>query len=112
MDLKQELQGTKILLMQNEQLENKITQLYDELEEATQGVLQRGYLYKWRDRDIPYASKWGLRYFCLRGNTLSYYADERESRPRRTYDMTKSMTMIMIMNMNMDMNMNMNMNMT
>jgi hypothetical protein len=88
--LKLELQGTNILLQQNGQLEREIARLCVELEEVTQGVLQRGYLYKWRDRDISYASKWGLRYFVLQGSMLSYYGDDRDnSRPRRTFDMTK-----------------------
>jgi len=88
--LKVELQGMNILLQQNGQLEREIARLCVELEEVTQGVLQRGYLYKWRDRDISYASKWGLRYFVLQGSMLSYYGDDRDtSRPRRTFDMTQ-----------------------
>lgn len=50
----------------------------------TKGVLKRGYLHKFRDREISFASKWGLRYFVLQGSTISYYADDRELRPRRT----------------------------
>ena len=46
------------------------------------------FLYKWRDREISYAGKWGLRYFVLQGKTLSYFADEHDNRPRRTIDLS------------------------
>ena len=48
----------------------------------------RGYLYKFRDREISFASKWSLRYFLLQGNTLSYFLDDSELRPRRTINLT------------------------
>ena len=69
-------------------MEREITRLNKELDEATKGVLMRGYLYKFRDRDISFASKWGLRYFLLQGKSLSYFIDENESRPRRTIDLS------------------------
>ena len=70
------------------EMEREITRLNKELDEATKGVLMRGYLYKFRDRDISFASKWGLRYFLLQGKSLSYFIDENESRPRRTIDLS------------------------
>ena len=83
-----ELKGMDIILLQNAQLEKEVTRLCDELDEVTKGVLKRGYLYKWRDREISFASKWGLRYFILTGCSLSYFVDDREHRPRRTIDLT------------------------
>ena len=85
--LKFELKGMDIILLQNAQLEKEVTRLCDELDEVTKGVLKRGYLYKWRDREISFASKWGLRYFILTGSSLSYFADDRDHRPRRTVDL-------------------------
>jgi len=87
--LRAEIHGTQILLIQNEQLESELARLCGELQEVTQGVMYRGYLFKWRERDISYASKWVRRFFVLHGNKLSYYASERDDRPRRTIDMTK-----------------------
>jgi len=77
-----------ILLKQNWQMEREISRLIHELDEATKGVLMRGYLYKFRDREISFASKWGLRYFLLQGTSLSYFVDESERRPRRTINLT------------------------
>ena len=77
-----------MLLQMNAELEVRVKQLCDELDEVTGGVMKRGYLYKWRDREISFASKWGLRYFVLTGNSLSYFIDDREQRPRRTIDLT------------------------
>ena len=59
-----------MLLQQNALLEIEVTTLCAELDELTKGILKRGYLYKWRDREISYASKWGLRYFELKGSTI------------------------------------------
>jgi hypothetical protein len=74
--LKAQLKGLEILLKQNAALEAEVKRLCSELDEATLGVLKRGYLYKWRDREISYAAKWGLRYFVLRGKSFSYYGGE------------------------------------
>ena len=78
----------ELVLQQNAELEKRVLQLCDELNEATKGVLKRGSLYKWRDREISFASKWALRFFVLTGNSLSYFIDDREQRPRRTIDLT------------------------
>lgn len=83
-----ENQDIAILLKQNWQMEREISRLIHELDEATKGVLMRGYLYKFRDREISFASKWALRYFLLQGSSLSYFVDESERRPRRTIDLT------------------------
>ena len=56
---------------------NPANPTFVELDEVTKGVMKRGYLNKWRDREISYASKWGLRYFVLKGNLLSYFMDDR-----------------------------------
>lgn len=77
-----------ILMEQNAALESEVSRLCGELDEATKGVLKRGYLYKYRDRSISFASNWGLRYFVLNGSTISYYANELDNRPRRTIDLT------------------------
>lgn len=79
---------TTLLLKQNDLLEREIKRLNGELDEATKGILKRGYLYKHRDREIAFASKWGLRYFQLQGNVISYYADDREHHPKRTINLT------------------------
>jgi len=79
--------GMEILMQQNAQLEREVARLCAELDEVTMGIQKKGYLYKWRDRDISFASKWGLRYFVLQKNTISYYLDEHELRPRRTIDL-------------------------
>lgn len=86
--LKAELQGMEILLQQNAALEKEVERLNLELDEATAGVQKKGYLYKWREREIYYAAKWGLRYFILQGNKISYYANEHDNRPRRTIDLS------------------------
>jgi diacylglycerol O-acyltransferase-1 len=89
LSLKNQLNGMDILLKQNDQLEKEVEKLCTELDQATQGVHKTGYLYKYREREIYYAPKWGLRYFVLQGNKLSYYGDEHERRPRRTIDLSK-----------------------
>ena len=83
----------EILMQQNSQMEREIQRLNTELSELTKGILKRGYLHKFRDREISYASKWGLRYFVLQGSTLSYFADDKEHRPRRSIDLTDCMVM-------------------
>ena len=88
-DLRAQVKGLEIILRQNAALEQEVTRLCKELDEATKGVLKRGFLYKWRDREISYAAKWGLRYFELSGKTLSYFADEHDHRPRRTIDLSQ-----------------------
>lgn len=70
-------------------LEKEVKRLCSELDRATLGVEKRGYLYKFREREIYYAPKWGLRYFVLQGKKLSYFHDENENRPRRTIDLSK-----------------------
>ncbi|CAM9219911.1 unnamed protein product, partial [Ectocarpus fasciculatus] len=77
-----------LLLRQNALLESEINRLCEQLNEATEGILKRGYLHMWRDRTISYASRWGLRYFVLQGSILSYYQDEEDKRPRKTIDIT------------------------
>ena len=77
----------QILLRQNALLETEIYRLCEQLHEATEGILKRGYLYMWRDRSISYASRWGLRYFVLQGSILSYFQVEGDKRPRKTIDL-------------------------
>jgi len=84
--LQAQIKGMEILLQQNAALEQEVKRLCGELDEATLGVQKRGYLYKFREREIYYAPKWGLRYVVLQGSTLSYFGDESENRPRRTFD--------------------------
>ena len=48
-----------VVLRQNAKLEKEVNRLIEELNEATEGILKRGYLYMWRDRAISYASRWG-----------------------------------------------------
>jgi hypothetical protein len=74
--LKAQLRGLEVLMKQNAGLESEVQRLCTELDEATRGVLKRGYLFKWRDREISFASKWGLRYFILRGKSFSYYGGD------------------------------------
>lgn len=76
-----------IVMQQNSQLEREIQRLHAEIDEITKGVLKRGYLYKFRDREISFASKWGLRYFVLQGSTISYFVDDKELRPRRSFNL-------------------------
>lgn len=87
--LRAQVKGVEILMQQNAALEQEVERLGKELDDVTQGVQKKGYLYKWRDREISFASKWCLRYFVLQGNTLSYYVDDKELRPRRTFDLSK-----------------------
>jgi hypothetical protein len=87
-ELQSQLKGMDILLNQNNQLEKEVTRLCTELDQATMGILKNGYLHKWREREIYYAPKWGLRYFVLSGNKLSYYGDEHERRPRRAIELS------------------------
>jgi hypothetical protein len=87
--LKQQLTGLEILLDQNARLEEEVNRLCSELDNATHQVIQRGYLYKWREREIGWAAKWVLRYFTLQGSILSYYIDEHERRPKRTLDLSR-----------------------
>lgn len=87
--LRAQVKGMEILLQQNAALEKEVERLCGELDEVTMGVQKKGYLYKWREREIYYAPKWGLRYFVLHGNKLSYFGDETERRPRRTINLSK-----------------------
>lgn len=86
--LRAELRGMEVLLQQNAALEKEVERLNSELDEATHGVQKKGYLYKWREREIYYAAKWGLRYFVLQGNKVSYYGNDHENRARRTIDLS------------------------
>jgi len=86
--MKSELEALPVLLRQNAELEREVLRLVKELDEVTGGVLKRGYMYKWRDREITFASKWNLRYFVLKGTSLSYFTDDHDQRPRRTIDLT------------------------
>jgi hypothetical protein len=86
--LRAELRGMEVLLLQNAALEKEVERLNSELDEATFGVQKKGYLYKWREREIYYAAKWGLRYFMLQGSKISYYGNDHDNRPRRTIDLT------------------------
>ncbi len=87
--LKSSLNGLEILLEQNQRLEEHVERLCEELETATNNVVKRGYLFKWRDKEIAWATRWGLRYFTLQGSSLSYYTDESEKRPHRTIDLSR-----------------------
>jgi hypothetical protein len=77
-----------VVMQQNSQLEREIQRLHAEIDEITKGVLKRGFLYKFREREISFASKWALRYFVLQGKTISYFADDKDLRPRRSFDVT------------------------
>ena len=83
-----QLKALEILLQQNAQLEQEIERLNRELDELTAGVQKKGYLHKWREREIYYASRWGLRYIALQGSKISYYGSEHESHPRRVIDLS------------------------
>jgi diacylglycerol O-acyltransferase 1 len=85
----QDLADANSLSRRNAELEEEIERLYLELDEQTNGILKRGYLHKWRDREISFASKWGLRYFTLQGHVLSYYLDDKDPRPRSTVNLSK-----------------------
>ena len=85
--LESQLGGVDALLRQNAEMEEVITELSSELEEATTGILKRGHLFKWREHSISFAATWGLRYFTLQGHTLSYFGDEKDRHPRKTIDL-------------------------
>jgi hypothetical protein len=48
MQLKEQVKFVDILMAQNAALEGEVTRLCSELDEATKGVLKRGYLHKHR----------------------------------------------------------------
>lgn len=81
--------AVEMLLRQNAALEYEISRLNIELDESRQGIVKRGYLFKWRDREISYASKWGLRYFILSGKLMSYFNDEKSTRALKTIDLSR-----------------------
>jgi diacylglycerol O-acyltransferase-1 len=87
--LTSQLSGLQILLTQNQELEEQVNRLVEELDNATQAVVKRGYLYKWREKEFAWATRWGLRYFSLQGSSLSYYGEESEKRPKRTIDLSR-----------------------
>ena len=87
--LKSQLAGLQILLDQNQQLEEEVERLMNELDTASSSIIKRGYLFKWREKEIGWAARWGLRYFTLQGSKLSYYSDDSEHRPRATFDLSK-----------------------
>ena len=62
----------EILLQQNAALEQEVERLYKDLDEVTEGVIKKGYLYKWRERELTFASRWNTRYFVLQGACLLY----------------------------------------
>ena len=74
-------------MIENNKLKSELLFLKKELNETTTGILMRGQLYKWKDYAITFTSKWGLRYFVLQGRTLSYYGDETDKQPRKTFDL-------------------------
>eukprot|EP01041_Mallomonas_annulata_P004054 gene4054-8061_t len=78
-----------ILFEQNALLDIEVNRLCAELDELTKGTLKRGYLFKWREREMSFASKWGLRFFELKGSSLSYFEDDNSTRrPIRTIDLS------------------------
>lgn len=81
--------AVEVLLRQNAALEREVERLVSELDQHSMGIQKKGYLNKWREREIYFAPKWGLRYFVLQGNKLSYYGDDHERRPRRTIDLSR-----------------------
>ena len=87
--LNSQLVGLEILLRQNRELEEQVNRLVEELDNATQAVVKRGHLFKWREKEFAWATRWGKRYFTLQGSTLSYFGEESEKRPRRTIDLSK-----------------------
>lgn len=84
-----QVRGMEVLLQQNAALEKEVERLCADLDEITHGVHKKGYLFKWREQEIYYAAKWGMRYFVLQGNQISYYGDENDYKPRRTIDLSK-----------------------
>ena len=66
-----------------------MNRLSDELDNATQAIVNRGHLYKWREIEFSWATNWVKRYFTLQGSTLSYYGEENERRPKRTIDLSR-----------------------
>ena len=76
--MQSQLGGVDELLKQNAAMEEVITDLSSELEEATTGILKRGHLFKWREHSISFASNWGLRYITLQGHSLSCFNDEKD----------------------------------
>ena len=85
--MQSQLGGVDELLKQNAAMEEVITDLSSELEEATTGILKRGHLFKWREHSISFASNWGLRYITLQGHSLSCFNDEKDRHPRKTIDL-------------------------
>lgn len=90
-NLKAQLTGLEILLNQNRALEEQVNRLSEELDNATQAVVKRGHLYKWRENELSWAfgTNWVKRYFTLQGSILSYYGEESEKRPKRTIDLSR-----------------------
>ncbi|RYG96896.1 hypothetical protein EON65_53715 [archaeon] len=79
----------ELLLRQNTALEKELERVNRQLDENSMGIHKKGYLYKFREREIYFAPKWGMRYFVLQGNQLSYYGDDQERRPRRTISLSR-----------------------
>lgn len=76
-------------LVTNSNLEKEVGRLCAELDDVSNGIHKKGYLYKFREREIYFQNKWGYGYFILHGNQLSYYGDEQGLLPRRTIRLSK-----------------------
>ena len=57
-DKSSQSQAIEVLLAQNADMEHEIQRLNRQLDETTNGIHMRGYLHKYRDREISFASKW------------------------------------------------------
>eukprot|EP01031_Cornospumella_fuschlensis_P038401 gene38401-46669_t len=50
----------ELLLRQNAALEKELERVNRQLDENSNGIHKKGYLYKFREREIYFAPKWGM----------------------------------------------------
>lgn len=92
--LTKEEQRSQELLLENTKLKSLLSQLKNQMNDLSNSILLRGYLYKWKDNVMTFGTKWSLKYFILNGNLLNYYhstggshAESYEQQPIRTINL-------------------------
>jgi hypothetical protein len=91
-------QTSQELMLENSKLKLLIKQLRNEINDLSNSILLRGYLYKWKDNVMTFGTKWSLKYFILNGNILNYYHNEAHEEYQQQPVKTINLKNCMILN--------------
>jgi hypothetical protein len=91
-------QASQELMLENSKLKLLIKQLKNEINDLSNSILLRGYLFKWKDNVMTFGTKWSLKYFILNGNILNYYHNESHEQYQQQPVKTINLKNCMILN--------------